>query len=277
MPFRYHDRRRRPVRVRGPVRRREDRRRVGAVGHDPHHHRQRGLGAGDITGMPPLLRWGWTRRRRGWRAATSSCSGRSPPSGRRWRPRPRLSTRPGSKVQSSSSRLRPKLRRHADPPDLPHCPVPARASPRPRARSSSPARGWPGVELQDCQQRVIDVIGPPDRTFGKQDVFGFVSTYRDNARGLKLEFRRGPGAVPRPELDPHHQGRGADEGGRRQGHAAQDVAEEAQGREVPHLQAAEADPHLAGSARSRRRSRSPSSGSTRRAASNNVRVATVID
>ena len=56
-----------------------------------------------------------------------------------------------------------------------------------------PGKGMAGVKLQDCQERVIDVIGPPDRTFGKQDVFGFVSTYWYNARGLKLEFRRGPG------------------------------------------------------------------------------------
>ena len=56
-----------------------------------------------------------------------------------------------------------------------------------------PGKGMAGVELQDCQERVIDVIGPPDRTFGKQDIFGFVSTYWYNARGLKLEFRRGPG------------------------------------------------------------------------------------
>jgi hypothetical protein len=56
-----------------------------------------------------------------------------------------------------------------------------------------PGKGMAGVELQDCQSRVIEVIGPPDRTFGKRDIFGFVSTYWYNARGLKLEFRRGPG------------------------------------------------------------------------------------
>jgi hypothetical protein len=56
-----------------------------------------------------------------------------------------------------------------------------------------PGKGMAGVELQDCQERVIEVIGPPDRTFGKRDVFGFVSTYWYNARGLKLEFRKGPG------------------------------------------------------------------------------------
>jgi hypothetical protein len=56
-----------------------------------------------------------------------------------------------------------------------------------------PGKGMAGVKLQDCQEKVIDVIGPPDRTFGKRDIFGFVSTYWYDARGLKLEFRRGPG------------------------------------------------------------------------------------
>jgi hypothetical protein len=53
-----------------------------------------------------------------------------------------------------------------------------------------PGKGMAGVKLQDCQEKVIDVIGPPDRTFGKRDIFGFVSTYWYDARGLKLEFRR---------------------------------------------------------------------------------------
>jgi hypothetical protein len=56
-----------------------------------------------------------------------------------------------------------------------------------------PGKGMAGVELGDCQERVIEVIGAPDRTFGKRDVFGFVSTYWYDARGLKLAFRRGPG------------------------------------------------------------------------------------
>jgi hypothetical protein len=56
-----------------------------------------------------------------------------------------------------------------------------------------PGKGMAGVELGDCQERVIEVIGAPDRRFGKRDVFGFVSTYRYDARGLKLDFRRGPG------------------------------------------------------------------------------------
>ena len=63
----------------------------------------------------------------------------------------------------------------------------------PRARSSSPARGWPASSSGTASERSIEVLGPPDKTFGKQDVFGFVSTYTYNARGLKLEFRRGPG------------------------------------------------------------------------------------
>ena len=56
-----------------------------------------------------------------------------------------------------------------------------------------PGKGMAGVKLQDCQERAIEVLGPPDRTFGKRDVFGFVSTYWYDDRGLKLEFRRGPG------------------------------------------------------------------------------------
>ena len=56
-----------------------------------------------------------------------------------------------------------------------------------------PGKGMAGVELGDCQERVIEVLGAPDSTFGKEDVFGFVSTYRYNARGLKLDFRRGAG------------------------------------------------------------------------------------
>ena len=56
-----------------------------------------------------------------------------------------------------------------------------------------PGKGMAGVQLQDCQEEVIGVLGPPDKTFGKEDVFGFVSTYTYVQRGLKLDFRRGPG------------------------------------------------------------------------------------
>jgi hypothetical protein len=54
-------------------------------------------------------------------------------------------------------------------------------------------KGMAGVELGDCQQRAIDVLGPPDRTFGSTDFAGFKSAYTYIQRGLKLEFRRGPG------------------------------------------------------------------------------------
>jgi hypothetical protein len=56
-----------------------------------------------------------------------------------------------------------------------------------------PGKGMAGVELGDCQEEVIQTIGPPDKTFGKTDVFGFVSTYTYVKPGLKLQFRRGPG------------------------------------------------------------------------------------
>ena len=56
-----------------------------------------------------------------------------------------------------------------------------------------PGKGMAGVRLSQCQEKVIEVLGPPDKTFGKTDVFGFVSTYTYFKPGLKLEFRRGPG------------------------------------------------------------------------------------
>ena len=63
----------------------------------------------------------------------------------------------------------------------------------PASATIVPGKGMAGVELGDCQERAIEVLGPPDRTFGSNDVFGFVSRYYYNARALKLEFRRGPG------------------------------------------------------------------------------------
>ena len=56
-----------------------------------------------------------------------------------------------------------------------------------------PGKGMAGVELGQCQTKVIDILGFPDKTFGKTDVFGFVSTYTYLEPGLKLQFRRGPG------------------------------------------------------------------------------------
>jgi hypothetical protein len=63
----------------------------------------------------------------------------------------------------------------------------------PASATIVPGKGIAGVELGDCQQRAIDVLGPPDRTFGSTDFAGFKSAYTYIQRGLRLEFRRGPG------------------------------------------------------------------------------------
>ena len=86
----------------GPVRRREDRRRVGPVGHDPHHDRQRRSARRSTTACRSCSP-ARTRRPPGCRAATSSCSARSRPSAPARRPPTRRSTRPGSRVRSCSS------------------------------------------------------------------------------------------------------------------------------------------------------------------------------
>ena len=64
----------------------------------------------------------------------------------------------------------------------------------PASATIVPGKGMAGVELGDCQERAIEVLGPPDRTFGSTDFAGFKSAYTYVARGLRLEFRRGPGA-----------------------------------------------------------------------------------
>ena len=56
-----------------------------------------------------------------------------------------------------------------------------------------PGKGMAGVQLGQCQKRVIDILGFPDRTFGSHDFAGIKSSYYYNAKALKLEFRRGPG------------------------------------------------------------------------------------
>lgn len=56
-----------------------------------------------------------------------------------------------------------------------------------------PGKGMAGVKLGQCIESAVDTLGPPDKTFGKRDVFGFVETYTYVKRGLKLEFRRGRG------------------------------------------------------------------------------------
>jgi len=63
----------------------------------------------------------------------------------------------------------------------------------PASATIVPGKGMAGVRLGHCQERVIEILGNPDRTFGSNDIFGFVSRYFYNERGLKLEFRRGAG------------------------------------------------------------------------------------
>jgi len=57
-----------------------------------------------------------------------------------------------------------------------------------------PGKGMAGVELGDCQSRVVKVLGPPDKTFGTRDFAGFVSTYTYRGPGLRIDFRRGAGS-----------------------------------------------------------------------------------
>ena len=64
----------------------------------------------------------------------------------------------------------------------------------PASATIVPGKGMAGVELGDCQERAIEVLGPPDRTFGSTDFAGFKSAYTYVARGLRLEFRRGAGS-----------------------------------------------------------------------------------
>jgi hypothetical protein len=56
-----------------------------------------------------------------------------------------------------------------------------------------PGKGMAGVRLGQCQERVIQILGFPDRTFGSHDFAGIKSSYYYNAKALKLEFRTGPG------------------------------------------------------------------------------------
>jgi hypothetical protein len=62
----------------------------------------------------------------------------------------------------------------------------------PASATIVPGKGMAGVTLGQCQERVIQILGPPDRTFGSRDFAGFKSSYYYNAKALKLEFRAGP-------------------------------------------------------------------------------------
>jgi hypothetical protein len=55
-----------------------------------------------------------------------------------------------------------------------------------------PNKGMAGVTLGQCQERVIQILGFPDRTFGSHDFAGIKSSYYYNKSALKLEFRAGP-------------------------------------------------------------------------------------
>ena len=63
----------------------------------------------------------------------------------------------------------------------------------PASATIVPGKGMAGVELGDCIERAIEVLGYPDRTFGSSDFAGFKESYYYNKSALKLEFRRGPG------------------------------------------------------------------------------------
>jgi hypothetical protein len=63
----------------------------------------------------------------------------------------------------------------------------------PASATIVPGKGIAGVELGQCQERVIEILGFPDRTFGSHDFAGIKSSYYYNKKALKLEFRRGAG------------------------------------------------------------------------------------
>jgi hypothetical protein len=62
----------------------------------------------------------------------------------------------------------------------------------PASATIVPGKGMAGVTLGQCQERVIEILGPPDRTFGSHDFAGIKSSYYYNKSALKLEFRAGP-------------------------------------------------------------------------------------
>ena len=63
----------------------------------------------------------------------------------------------------------------------------------PASATIVPGKGMAGVQIGQCQERVIEILGFPDRTFGSHDFAGIKSSYYYNKRALKIEFRRGPG------------------------------------------------------------------------------------
>lgn len=52
-----------------------------------------------------------------------------------------------------------------------------------------PGKGMAGVELEDCQETVIEKLGDPDSTVTKMDFAGPFTLYRYTAKGLRITFR----------------------------------------------------------------------------------------
>ena len=197
------DRRRRAVRVRGAVRRREDRRRVGAVGDDPHHDRQRGLRA---RARPHAGRARRPRRGGGVDAGRRPRAAR-PDRGRAHvarRPPTRRSTRPASRARSCSSRPRPKLRA-----------MPTRALllsllallvlAAPASATIVPGKGMAGVELEHVPgagDRDPRRAGPDVRLATTSSASCRATTTTSAGSSSSSARAR---ALPGAELDPHHQ------------------------------------------------------------------------
>ena len=217
------------------------------VGDDPHHDRQRDLGA------RPRPHAGRARRpRRGGRVD----AGRRPRAARADRQRAHLGG-PGEPRRQQGGRRRSGADRRAR--GLSFRAMPTRlllltvvfllALAVPASAVIVPGKGMAGMELGDCIERSIEVLGPPDKTFGKTDVFGFVETYTYVKRGLKLEFRRGPGECLVMDSIRTTKAEERTKEGVGKGTTQEGAAQEAQGREVPDVQAAQEDHASAGSAR----------------------------
>jgi hypothetical protein len=59
----------------------------------------------------------------------------------------------------------------------------------PAAATIVPGKGMAGVELEDCQDAVIEKLGDPDSTVTKMDFAGSYTLYRYTAKGLRVTFR----------------------------------------------------------------------------------------
>ena len=106
-----------------------------------------------------------------------------------------------------------------------------------------PGKGMAGVELGECIDDVIeDARARLTRRSARRTCSASSRPTRTSSRGLKLEFRRGPGECLVLDSIRTTKGEERTKEGVGKGTRKQDAAEEAEGREVPHVQAAEADP-----------------------------------